>query len=383
VAGPRRTGPRRRYAADRPELDRLIDGLVESAAREYGRADESDSVRQIVVTALRLLRDGADEPDARLLSSALKELRHAFRVFAPYEHLRKVAVFGSARTQPGSAEWRQAFDFAERIVCAGWMVITGAGGGIMAAAQGGAGREASFGVNIRLPFEQQANEVIAGDAKLVNFRYFFTRKVVFVKEAHAIALFPGGFGTHDEGFEALTLIQTGKSQLVPVVFVDVPGGSYWREWEEWVRAHLAESGLISEHDLGLFRVTDDAAAAVREITNFYSNYHSSRYVGERLVLRLRRAPDAQELEALNRDFADLLTGGAIEAGPPLPQEGGELPDLARLVLRFDRREMGRLRALVDRLNALVPESASPPRDAGPLEVVEASFPPEAERAEQE
>ncbi len=375
--------PRRRYAADRAELDRLIEELVERARREYGRADESDSVRQIVVTALRLLRDGAEEPDARLLSSALKELRHAFRVFAPYEALRKVAVFGSARTQPGTAAWRQAFDFAERMVDVGWMVITGAGGGIMAAAQGGAGREASFGVSIRLPFEQQANEVIAGDPKLINFRYFFTRKVVFVKESHAIALFPGGFGTHDEGFEALTLIQTGKSAIMPVVFVDAPGGSYWHEWEEWVRAQLGAGGMISEHDLALFRVTDDAAAAVHEILDFYSNYHSSRYVGDLLVLRLRRAPDPEQLEALNRDFADLLVSGAIEASGPLPQERGEFPRHARLLLRFDRREMGRLRALSDATNALVAESAPPPRDAGPLEVVEASLPPEAERAEQE
>ena len=375
--------PRRRYAADRAGLDRLIEELVLRAAREYGRADGADSVRQIIVTALRLLRDGADEPDSRLLSSALKELRHAFRVFTPYEALRKVAVFGSARTQPGTAAWRQAFDFAERMVDAGWMVITGAGGGIMAAAQGGAGREASFGVNIRLPFEQQANEVIAGDPKLINFRYFFTRKVVFVKEAHAIALFPGGFGTHDEGFEALTLIQTGKSAMVPVVFVDVPGGSYWREWEEWVRTHLAAGGMISEHDLALFRVTDDATTAVHEILDFYSNYHSSRYVGDLLVLRLRRAPDPEQLEALNRDFADLLVSGAIEASGPLPQERGEFPRHARLLLHFDRREMGRLRALIDVLNGFVSESAPPPRDAGPLEVVEESLPPEAERAEQE
>jgi len=375
--------PRRRYAADHAELDRLIEELVLRAAREYGRPDDSDSVRQIVVTALRLLRDGADEPDARLLSSALKELRHSFRVFAPYEALRKVAVFGSARTQPGTAAWRQAFDFAERMVNAGWMVITGAGGGIMAAAQGGAGREASFGVNIRLPFEQQANEVIAGDPKLINFRYFFTRKVVFVKEAHAIALFPGGFGTHDEGFEALTLIQTGKSAIMPVVFVDVPGGSYWSEWEEWVRTHLAAGGMLSEHDLALFRVTDDAGAAVHEILDFYSNYHSSRYVGDLLVLRLRQAPDPEQLESLNRAFADLLVSGAIEASGPLPQERGEFPRHARLALHFDRREMGRLRALIDELNGFVAESAPPPRDAGPLEVDEGSLPPEAERAEQE
>src|SRR5262245_32239871 len=374
---------RRRYETDLPDLDQLVEALVTSAARAYGREDSAEFTRQIIVTALRLLRDGTEQRDVKLLNSALKELRHSFRVFAPYEKLRKVAVFGSARTREDAPAWKQAFAFAERIAREGWMVITGAGGGIMAAAQGGAGREASFGVNIRLPFEQRANEVIAGDHKLINFRYFFTRKVVFVKEAHAIALFPGGFGTHDEGFEALTLIQTGKSPIAPVVFVDVPGGSYWRDWEEWVRAQLAARRLVSEHDLGLFRVTDDAAAAVHEILDFYSNYHSSRFVGERLVLRLRRAPDAEQLEALNRDFADLLVSGAIEASGPLAPERGEFPDYARLVLRFDRREMERLRALIDVLNGFVAESAPPPRDAGPLEVVELVLPPEAESAEQE
>jgi uncharacterized protein (TIGR00730 family) len=250
--------PRRRYAADRPDLDRLIEELVESAAREYGHADGSESVRQIVVTALRLLRDGADESDVRLLSSALKELRHSFRVFAPYEQQRKVAVFGSARTQPGTPEWRQAFSFAERITEQGWMVITGAGGGIMAAAQGGAGREASFGVNIRLPFEQRANEVIAGDSKLVNFRYFFTRKVVFVKEAHGIALFPGGFGTHDEGFEALTLIQTGKINQFPVILF---GRHYWAGLVRWLSARALGERKISPGDMDLMLLIDDPREA--------------------------------------------------------------------------------------------------------------------------
>jgi uncharacterized protein (TIGR00730 family) len=375
--------PRRRYETDRPDLDRLIDELVERAAQQYGSRDGADYARQIIVTALRLLRDGAEQRDVKLLNSALKELRHSFRVFAPYEHLRKVAVFGSARTQPDAPAWQQAFDFAERIAREGWMVITGAGSGIMAAAQGGAGREASFGVNIRLPFEQEANEVIAGDHKLINFRYFFTRKVVFVKESHAIALFPGGFGTHDEGFEALTLIQTGKAPIMPVVFVDVPGGSYWRTWEAWVRSDLVARRLVSEHDLALFRVTDDAGAAVREILGFYSNYHSSRWVGELLVLRLRRAPDAAQLDALNRDFADLLAAGRIEVRSPLVQEEGEFPQLARLTLAFNHREMGRLRALIDVLNGYVPVPESPPRDAAPPEIVEQSLTPDAERDEQD
>jgi uncharacterized protein (TIGR00730 family) len=376
--------PHRRYETDRADLDRLVEELIEGAVREYGGGeDAADYARQIVVTALRLLRDGAEPGNVKLLNSALKELRHSLRVFAPYEHLRKVAVFGSARTKPGEPAWDQAFAFAERIAREGWMVITGAGSGIMAAAQGGAGREASFGVNIRLPFEQAANEVIAGDHKLINFRYFFTRKVVFVKESHAIALFPGGFGTHDEGFEALTLIQTGKSPIVPVVFVDAPGGSYWREWEQWVRAQLSARGLVSERDTSLFRVTDDVGTAVHEILNFYSNYHSSRYVGDRLVLRLRRAPSPDQLDRLNRGFPDLLVSGVIECCAPLPEEEGEFPQLARLVLRFNHREMGRLRELIDEVNGYVAASAPPPRDAGPLEVVEQSLPPEAERAEQD
>ncbi len=372
---------RRRYETDLPDLDQLVEDLVQRAASAYGREDSAEFTRQIIVTALRLLRDGAEQRDVKLLNSALKELRHSFRVFAPYEHLRKVAVFGSARTRPDAPAWQQAFAFAERIALEGWMVITGAGGGIMAAAQGGAGREASFGVNIRLPFEQAANDVIAGDPKLINFRYFFTRKVVFVKESHAIALFPGGFGTHDEGFEALTLIQTGKSPIMPVVFVDEPGGSYWSEWAEWLRSNVAERGLISERDLSLFRVTDDVATAVHEILNFYSNYHSCRFVADRLVLRLRQAPDPEQLEALNRDFADLVREGAIEASGPVAQEGGEFPQHARLAFHFNHREMGRLRALIDVVNGYVSASAPPPRDGAPLELLEQSLTPDAESDE--
>ena len=206
---------RRRYQLRRPELNEAIEGLLEDAGRESTDAADLELVRQLLVTGVHLLRDGTSRAELKLVNSALKELRHAFRVFSPYSELRKVAVFGSARTPQDHPDWRHAHSFAEKMVHAGWMVITGAGDGIMGAAQGGAGRHASFGVNIRLPFEQQANPVIAGDEKLINFRYFFTRKVVFVKEAHGIALFPGGFGTHDEGFEALTLIQTGKSEMVP------------------------------------------------------------------------------------------------------------------------------------------------------------------------
>jgi hypothetical protein len=330
-----------------------------------------------------VLRDPPDLGDARLLNNALKELRHALRVFAPYAGTRKVAVFGSARTPPGHPDYVQAQRFAEAVVRAGWMVITGAGGGIMHAAQGGAGREASFGVNIRLPFEQAANEVIAGDKKLINFRYFFTRKVSFVRQAHAIALFPGGFGTHDEGFEALTLIQTGKSEILPVVFVDAPGGDYWRDWVAYLREHLLARRLIDENDLGLFRVTDDVAEAVAEIDGFYRNYHSSRYVKDLFVMRVRRAPDAAELAALNDAFADIVREGEIETSAALPEEGGAVPSLPRVVLHFDRRSIGRLRQLIDRLNALAPAPAMPEPGASLHQIVPQELPPEAEKEEEE
>ena len=368
---------RGRYELAEPELNERIEALLEQVRVLYGRSDGEDYVRQIMVSALRLVSDGTSRADLLLLNSALKELRHSFRVFAPYRHLRKVAVFGSARTEPGHPDWEQAATFAERIVAEGWMVITGAGGGIMRAAQGGAGREASFGVNIRLPFEQRANEVIAGDSKLINFRYFFTRKISFVKESHAIVLFPGGFGTHDEGFEALTLIQTGKSEIVPVVFLDAPGGSYWEDWKRYLLDHTLARGLISDHDLSLFRITDDVEVAVAEVVGFYANYHSSRYVGERLVLRVRRAPGPEQLETLRREFADVVSRGAIEVSGPLSKEAGEVPGYPRVVLHPDRRKVGRLRELIDRLNAFVVDLSSP-LDASPRQIVAGSVPPEAE-----
>jgi uncharacterized protein (TIGR00730 family) len=373
---------RRRYDLRSESLNAEIESLVAAARAEFGGRDDASAeyARQMIVTALRLLRDDPSDGDFKLVNAAIKELRHALRVFAPYEAVRKVSVFGSARTQPGSAEWTQAERFAEAMAQRGWMVITGAGGGIMQAAQGGAGREASFGVNIRLPFEQAANEVIAGDAKLVNFRYFFTRKVSFVRHSHAIALFPGGFGTHDEGFEALTLIQTGKSEMLPVVFVDAPGDDYWRDWAGYVQEHLLGRKLISPDDVALFRVTDSVDEAVEEITRFYRNYHSSRYVGERLVLRVRQAPSAERLAALSREFADVLVRGAIEASGPLAEEGGDAPGLARLALHFDRKSTGRLRRLIDRVNEIAP--AAPERaGAAAHQIVPAELPETAEALE--
>jgi len=371
---------RKRYGSQDPDLEKLIGQALERAQEIHGVSEDADLVRQILVTATRLVQDGAAARDLKLLNSALKELRHAFRVFAPYSHQRKVAVFGSARTEPDAPDWDQARSFAERIVEAGWMVITGAGSGIMAAAQGGAGREASFGVNIRLPFEQRANEVIEGDHKCINFRYFFTRKVVFVKEAHAIALFPGGFGTHDEAAEALTLIQTGKSEVLPVVFVDEPGGSYWKEWHAWMVSHVAARGFLSPEDLSLFRVTDDIHEAVGEILKFYSNYHSTENRGSRLVLRVRKEPGDEELDALNTQFADIVARGSIDRVAPRSVGNGEGPSLAGVGFEFDRRSWARLRQMIDTLNQWVDAEASPPLDASPLEIVQVAL---SERAEAE
>ncbi len=371
----------RRYALRDDELNTQLEALVDEALVQVADPRSREQVRQLMVSALRLGRE-ASPGDLKLTNNALKELRHAFRVFDPYLWIPKVAVFGSARTPEDHPDWQQAYRFAERMVEAGWMVITGAGDGIMGAAQGGAGRESSFGVNIRLPFEQSANATIQGDPKLINFRYFFTRKVTFVKESHAIALFPGGFGTHDEGFEALTLIQTGKSGVVPIVFVDEPGGSYWRDWHEYVQTHLHARGLISDEDLCLYRVTDDLDVAVREILSFYRNYHSSRFVGSRLVIRVRQALDASQLESLADEFEDLFVGEPLAQGEALPEENGEVPGLPRLVLGFDRRRVGRLRQLIDRLNDVVLEGPMP-RDAGPRELMAREFSAEDERLEDE
>jgi hypothetical protein len=269
-------------------------------------------------------------------------------------------MFGSSRTAEDQPEYLQAQAFAQAISRQGWMVITGAGDGIMKAAQGGAGRERSFGVNIRLPFEQAANEYIQNDSKLITFRYFFTRKLIFVKETDAIVLFPGGFGTMDEAFETLTLMQTGKSHLLPVVCVDRPGGDYWQAWNGYVRGVLMDRGLISQQDLSLYRVTDRLDEALAEVTGFYRNYHSSRYVGERLVIRLQYAPSGEELDRLNQEFRDILASGVMSVSPPLPEEAGDLAlaNLPRLILHFNRHDGGRLRQLLDALN-LLPAPGTP------------------------
>jgi uncharacterized protein (TIGR00730 family) len=328
------------------------DGLAASPAQGRSPGAEEYTI-QLKETADKLLRDHASRGDVKLIATAVRELRYCFKVFSAYRGKRKATVFGSARTKPDHPAYLAAEEFGRRLVESGWMVITGAGGGIMEAGHRGAGREESFGLNILLPFEQSANSVVQGDPKLVTLRYFFTRKLMFIKESDAVVLFPGGFGTHDEAFEALTLIQTGKSHLFPIVMVDEPGGGYWKLWQRFIEDGLLARGYISPADMSLFRVTDSVAEAVHEVTGFYRIYHSMRYVRRELVLRLRSRLSARLLEQINWGFQDILVGGTFEQVEALPEEANEptLAALPRLKFRFDRHAAGRLRQLIDLINA--------------------------------
>lgn len=318
---------------------------------EYAPSEHEDLLSQMVVTICRLAADGADRGDLKILNSALKELRYAFKVFAPYADIRKASMFGSARTPADHPQYLEAKKFAELIQREGWMVITGAGDGIMRAGHHGATREASFGMAISLPFEQQTNDVIADDPKLVNFKYFFTRKLMFVKEADAIVLLPGGFGTQDEGFETVTLVQTLKATPTPIVMCDQPGGTYWRRWQAWVETELLGNGMIDPDDLRLFHVTDRAEDAVAEVLRFYRRYHSSRFVGDQFVMRLSSPLGAETVDEINDTFTDITTGGRFRQWDhPLEGEEGAYPDKARLVFAFNRRSAGRLRILINRIN---------------------------------
>lgn len=336
-----------------PEFDKRLWQLIE----EWGCDHAPELIQEMMITALRMARDEMPVADLKLINRALKEMRHAGRVFSDYSHRRKIAVFGSARTPPEAVEFQAAVEFSKRMKDLGYMVITGAGDGIMGAAQQGAGREESFGLNIKLPFEQQANEVIRGDRKLITFNYFFTRKLTFVKETDAVALFPGGFGTMDEGFECLTLMQTGKACIIPLVMVDRPGGSYWERMKRFLEEDLLANGLISPEDFSLFHITHDLDEAVEQITRFYKIFHSYRYVGKRLVLRLNEELAQGEPERLTREFSDLL-----KPGKPMEQRGAlkaeldetDIVDLPRLVVEVERNRFGRIRELIDAVNQSKP-----------------------------
>lgn len=345
TARPLRTRPKYRTGDD--DLDRRIKKLVAAA----GVGPDDDLVFEMIVSALRMGREAADRGELKMVNSALKELRYSFGVFEPYTHARKASIFGSARTTEDSPEYEVARDVGEALAAAGWMVITGAGPGIMEAGIEGAGVENSFGVGIVLPFETPP-AVIEGDPKLINFRYFFTRKVTFIKESDGFVLLPGGFGTMDEAFELLTLIQTGRAPIAPIVLLDPPGNTYWESWQTFVERELAGRGLISPADLGLVHITSSVDDTCAELTGFYRRFHSTRFVGRRLVIRLLEdIPDAV-LARLNREFADIVVTGEIERTSVTPSEldDADHVDLPRLALRFDRRSYARLRRLIDTLN---------------------------------
>lgn len=336
--------------ASRKVPDEPLD--ISDSRRDAAHRRNDDLIQVIKDYADKLSDDRATRGDLKILSRSIRELRYAFKVFSQYRNRRKVTVFGSARTLPEAPAYQQAVRLGRVMAEHDWLVVTGAANGIMEAGHVGAGREHSMGINILLPFEQDSNDVIAGDEKLVHMKYFFTRKLMFVKECDAVVCLPGGFGTIDEALEVLTLLQTGKRDLVPLVLLDEPGGEYWSNLDRFIREQLLANGMISEEDLSLYKVTDDHAEAEREILDFFNVYHSMRYVKDRLVIRMSQALDDAKLKEINRRFAEILVAGEFEQTDALSDEKDEpdLVELPRLVFSFNRRSLGRLRQLIDFLN---------------------------------
>lgn len=337
-----------RYRTGDEDLDAAVEALVD----RVGPTDDAALIFEMVSTVLRLARDGADRGELKLVNAALKEMRYSFHVFSSYRASRKASIFGSARTRPDDPLYDQTRRLARGLAERDWMVITGAGPGIMTAGIEGAGPESSFGVSIRLPFETVTSSFLADDPKLINYRYFFTRKLSFVKESHGFVLLPGGFGTLDEAFELLTLVQTGKAMPVPIVLLDVPGDTYWESWRRFVADEVVGRGYLSTGDIDLVCTTGDVETAIDELTGFYSNYQSARFVRDRLVLRMKALPDPGAMDAINVAFADIVVDGRIEPSEPTPAEVADHDalDLARLSLVFDRTRWARLRRLIDVIN---------------------------------
>jgi uncharacterized protein (TIGR00730 family) len=335
-----------------PQQMQQIDALLQKLIPMLSEVQEGDQVADIIEAAVKLLRDKTNRGDLKLIRTAMAELRYALKVFAPYRDTRKISVFGSARTPETEADYQAAVEFGRRMAQCGWMVTTGAGGGIMAAAHGGAGRDPSFGLAIRLPFEQTTNRYIDGDKKLVNFKYFFTRKLMFVRTSHAMAAFPGGFGTMDELFEVLTLVQTGKSVPMPIVLVDKKGGRFWVQWQQYIHQQLLGRKLISPADLSLYKITDNIETAVDEVCRFYRNYHSMRYYRDTTIIRLQHKPTDAQLKHLESNFADITSDGRFHAGPAHKVESDEsdIAHLPRLFCKFNRHDQGRFRQMIDFLN---------------------------------
>ena len=343
------TTRRRHYTSGSAELDRRVAEVVEAS----GETENADLLGEMMMTALRLVRDRTDRGEMKLINAALKEFAYSFKVFRKWQGYRKVSIFGSARTAPHEPIYEYTRDFAAAMAAANWMVITGAGPGIMAAGHEGAGAEKSFGASIRLPLESEPNIFIQGNTKLINFKYFFTRKVTFIKESDGFALLPGGFGTLDEAFELLTLMQTGKSDLHPIVLLEEPGSTYWSEWLHFLEGQLLPRGLIDREDLSLMKRVETIGEAVAELTGFYRNYQSQRFVRGKLILRMLRLPPKEAIAELNQAFADIAGEGGIAPAEATERELAENdePEKARLAVNFNQSSYGRLRTLIDAINA--------------------------------
>jgi len=339
---------------DKQAVYSRIDDLLELVCPDAHLVDRR-YMRQLMLTAALVAHDQPDRLNLKIMNRTLRELRRGFNTFDPWSDVQKIAIFGSARSAEGTPHYEMAVQCAAGLVEAGFMVVTGAGPGVMEAANKGAGREQSFGVNIMLPFEQEANQYIRNDPKLVNFKYFFTRKVVFVKETDGVILLPGGFGTQDEGFETLTLVQTGKCDPRPIVMLEAPDSTYWDEWDRYCRSALLDRGLISPDDLDLYTIVNDPRDAIEHVIHFYRNFHSIRYIHGELVIRMQHRPSALLIEALNDEFKDIITSGSITETEPDPVESDEpgVGGLHRLRLAFDQKHLGKLRRLINRLNDAV------------------------------
>ncbi len=341
-----------RLSKDYEVGDALLDSLIVQLVANTQNAESGNLLRQILTTCIKLGKESIDRGDLKLVNNTLKELRYSFKVFSPYRTAKKAIIFGSARSKSSSAEYLMAEELAGKLTQKGYMIVTGGGPGVMEAGNKGAGSGKDFALNIRLPFEQKPNPYIDEQEKLINFKYFFTRKLIFVKETDATALFPGGFGTLDEGFEMITLVQTGKSRPRPIVLMEPAGSTYWSNWMRFVKAELVKKRFIKKEDLSLFQIAKTSAQAVKYIEDFYRVYHSLRYVDGQAVLRLKRAISANTLKLLNREFKDILAAGEIRCSSPTSKEiqENEFLDLPRLIMNFNLRDYGRLYQMIHRIN---------------------------------
>jgi len=329
-----------------------IDKEIEALSKKYSLPENRECFRQLFTTVVKLYLDKANERDLYMANVTLKELRHIFRSFSPYRDVRKVVIFGSHRSSPKSKEYRMTVDFARKIVKQGYMVITGGGGGVMEAGNRGA-RDKGFAVKIKLPLEMEPNPYVSKGEKLINVHYFFNRKLAFIKESDATVLFPGGFGTHDEAFEVMTPLQTGKCLPRPLVFVEARGKSYWKNWLRFLKNDLLKGGYLTKEDLGLFRMVSSVEDAVDEITNFYRVYHSIRFSKELTVIRLNQQIPVERLRKLGKKYKDIISGEIKPSGPiPAEVRNKELLDKPRICMHFDRKSYGRLLELIRDLNHL-------------------------------